>query len=452
MLSFVNNWFAPKANPIGVDFGTDSLRLAQVRVEGGEHRLVAAASADVPSHIRNDARARLEFFVDTVRDLLAQGRFHGRQAILSLPSAQMYIQHLRLPKMDEEALKKALPWEVRGKLPIDPSAALLRHISAGEIYADNDPKLEVIVMAAAREAINQYLAAAGRARLDVVGMNVEPKALIDCFAHIFRRRTDEDQTNFFVDIGCNATRAVIAREDQVLFARSINIGGEHFNRAVAAAMNIGVQDAKVLRLKLCAAQLATPAPSAEAPAVEAIATTPQASPAADASVQEDDQNAFALLGAAMSAAGKRNSDAPAVQSAPSVDRRSPGLADEALPAGMTSEQQRQLETVAAACQEPLQRLIDELDLCRRYYESTFPNRPVDRLLFVGGEARQRMLCQQIARQMQLAAQVGDPMVRMGKTCDIGLESGIDRRQPQPGWAVAIGLSMGPAHISAEVKS
>src|SRR5690606_13032736 len=137
---------------------------------------------------------------------------------------QMYIQHLRLPKMDEEALKKALPWEVRGKLPIDPSAALLRHISAGEIYADNDPKLEVIVMAAAREAINQYLAAAGRARLDVVGMNVEPKALIDCFAHIFRRRTDEDQTNFFVDIGCNATRAVIAREDQVLFARSINIG------------------------------------------------------------------------------------------------------------------------------------------------------------------------------------------------------------------------------------
>ena len=50
------------------------------------------------------------------------------------------------------------------------------------------------------------------------------------------------------------------------------------------------------------------------------------------------------------------------------------------------------------------------------------------------------------------AQVGDPLCRMGKTCQIGLESGIDRTQPQPGWAVAMGLSMGPANVTAEVKS
>jgi hypothetical protein len=46
--------------------------------------------------------------------------------------------------------------------------------------------------------------------------------------------------------------------------------------------------------------------------------------------------------------------------------------------------------------------------------------------------------------MGLAAQVGDPLVRMGRVSEIGIESGIDRRQPQPGWAVAIGLSLGPA--------
>ena len=90
------------------------------------------------------------------------------------------------------------------------------------------------------------------------------------------------------------------------------------------------------------------------------------------------------------------------------------------------------------------RLVEELDLCRRYYEATFPSKPVDRLIFVGGEARQRALCQQIAAEMGLAAQVGDPLVRMGRISEIGIESGIDRRQPQPGWAVAIGLSMGPA--------
>jgi Tfp pilus assembly PilM family ATPase len=105
------------------------------------------------------------------------------------------------------------------------------------------------------------------------------------------------------------------------------------------------------------------------------------------------------------------------------------------------EKARQVEH---ACREALGKLTEELDLCRRYHESTFSTRPIDRLVFVGGEARHRNLCQQIARQMSLAAQVGDPMVRMGRTSDVGVESGIDRRQPQPSWAVAIGLSMGPA--------
>jgi Tfp pilus assembly PilM family ATPase len=114
MLGLVQNLFAAKANPIGVDFGTDSLRLAQVqRIPAGtsfEYRLFAAASADVPSHVRGNPAARLAFFVETTRDLLSQGNFKGRQAILAMPAASMFIQHLRMAKLDEEETKKALPW------------------------------------------------------------------------------------------------------------------------------------------------------------------------------------------------------------------------------------------------------------------------------------------------------------------------------------------------------
>jgi hypothetical protein len=50
--------------------------------------------------------------------------------------------------------------------------------------------------------------------------------------------------------------------------------------------------------------------------------------------------------------------------------------------------------------------------------------------------------------MGLAATIGDPMVRLNKHSDAGIETGIDRRQPQPGWAIAIGLSMGPTAPTA----
>jgi type IV pilus assembly protein PilM len=398
MLGFVQSWFTPGSNPIGVDFGTDSLRIAQVEpISGptGDFKLVAAARADVPSHSRNDPAARIAFFLEAVRELWAQGNFRGRRVVLSLPASILTIQHLRVPKMDDEALKKALLWEARGKLPYDPSHAVMRHMVAGEIHQDGEQKHEVILMAAPRGWVNEFLGAAAKAKLDVVGMNVEPKAVVECFGHIYRRKNDGDTVNCFVDIGCGATRVFIAKGQQMVFSRSVPVGGDHFTRAVAAALKIGFEDAKVLRVKQA--------------------------------------HAYPLPGEQ----GKGPTD------------------HDGLPAGLFSAapqqpnqaqvaaQRREADMVEQACREPLTKLIDELVLCRRYHEATFPNKLVDRLVFVGGEARHRNLCQAIAKGMDLAAQVGDPMVRMGRMSDIGPESGVDRRLPQPDWSVALGLSMGP---------
>jgi len=396
MLGFVQSWFAPAANPIGIDFGSDGLRMAQVealanpapsRVGPTDFKLVAAARADVPAYLRNDLAARFDFFAATVRDLWSQGNFRGRRAVLSLPASMMSICHLRLPRMDDDALKKALPWEARGKLSYDPSRALLRHLVAGDIYQDGEQRNEIILMAAMRDGVNQFLDAAAKAKLDVVGMNVEPKALIDCFANVYRRKSDAETTCCFVDIGCCATRAVIARGGQILFGRIVEVGGDHFTRAVANALKLSVEDARMLRIKQCQSESALPGP--------AISPVP------------DDQV---------------NSSIP------------------------------ESARIEDACREPLAKLVEQLALCRHYHEATFPNWPVSRLIFVGGESRHRGLCQQIARGLDLSAQVGDPLARMGRISDIGPESGIDRRLPQPDWAVAIGLSMGPAGASLAAET
>jgi type IV pilus assembly protein PilM len=433
---------ATNAGPIGVDFGSDCLRMAQVQVADGEPRIIAAASADVPAHVRNDPAARASFFVETVKDLVAQGKFKGRQAVLAVPAAQMFIQHLRIPKMDEEALKKALPWEARGKLPIDPTQAVLRHTVAGEIYQDSEPKDEVILMAAARETVNTLLASAAKAKLDVIGMNVEPMAIVDCFGHVYRRKADQKSVVCFVDVGWKSSRAIIAEGQRILFARSIPVGGEHLNRAVAQALGIGAEEAKLLRIKLCQAQPALD----ENRAKQEISAGP-ASPAeaAASAAPASEGEGFALLSASLAAAEKdRRADGGglAVAAAPVAPAPAAPVSRPAK-GKLPADPAEQIVLVEEALHEPLGRLIEELGLCRRYYEATFQNKPVEKLVFVGGEAKQRRLCQHVAREMQLAAQVGDPLVRMGRISEIGIESGIDRRQPQPGWATAIGLSLGP---------
>jgi type IV pilus assembly protein PilM len=427
MRYFVQSWFSTPSSPIGVDFGSDCLRLAQVEPVDGEYRLVAAASAGVPPHVRNEPISRFNFFVDNVRELLAQGNFRGRRVALNMPASMMHIQHLRLPKMDEEGLKKALPWEIRGKVPFDPTQAVLRHIIAGEIFHDQEPKFEVIVMAARKDLVEQLIASAAKARLDVAGINVEPKAVLDCFSRIYRRKADFDTATLFADIGCTATRAIITQGGRIRFARAVPIGGEHFSRAVASAMQIPLEQARVMRAKL--------AEEEEVVAQE----SPQPAPAGVPAVPRDD-NSFALLSAAVAAAEKSHAPvSPAGEVRPTAAPAAAAQPENASQLAPTEERQR----VELSCHEPVTRLVEELSLCRRYYETTFPNQPVQRMVFIGGEANQRGLCQQIARSLGIAAQIGDPMTRINKDSDVGIEAGIDRRRPQPAWAIAIGLSMGP---------
>jgi type IV pilus assembly protein PilM len=356
----------------------------------------------------------MAFLAQCVRELLAQGGFQGRRAVIALPAASMFFQHLRLPKMDEAALKKTLPWEARGKLPIDPTHALLRHHIAGEVFQEQETRTEVILMAASRDLVHNYLATASRAKLDVIGMNVEPKAIVDCFAHIYRRKSDVEVTNCFIDIGFTSTRAVIARGSHILFARSIPLGGDHLSRAVSTQLQINLEQARLLRW-----QLAGVAAWANDNAKRQEETP------ADPPAQSADTG-FAVLDAALAAA-RRGGDSTATATAPE----------------QTTVQIPQSQQIEGAMLDPLKKMVEELDLCRRYYEATFPNRPVERLVFVGGEARNRWVCHHIAQELGIAAQVGDPLARMSRVNDIGPDSGIDRRLAQPNWVVAIGLSLGP---------
>lgn len=380
MLKMVQSLFAAKCNPVGIDFGSETLRMAQVQQVNGEYRLIGAASAPIPASIRKDQTARTQFLVDACRNTYAKGKFTGKQVIIGMPAPMMHVQHLRLPKMDDESLRKALPWEAKGKIPIEPSRALLRHVIAGEVFQDQETKLEVILMAVERETVDQFIKIAETAKLEVIGLTPEPKAIVDCFRSLFKRKTEgAEPTSMYIDIGFSGTRIIVANGGQILFVRFIPIGGDQFNYAASVALKVPVHEARSRRMEL-------------------------------AEMQDADPKSGSVV--------------------------------DPISDPMTAKRMAERGVIEEACRDPLGRLITELELCRRYHEATFPNRPIDRVVFVGGESMQRSLCQKIAKAVGIAAQLGDPMVRLGRTSQISPQSGLDLTTPQPGWVVAVGLSIG----------
>jgi Tfp pilus assembly PilM family ATPase len=349
--------------------------------------LIAAASADVPAQFQHDPEARAKFFVAAARELLIAGNFRGRQILLGLPAALASIACFRFPAADKVQMTAAIAQAVREKMGMDPSATLIRIYMVGQAQTSDAPMQDVIVIAAPRVEVNRLIEAASQARLDIIGMNVQPMALVDCFSHIYRRRSDTTSTTCFVDIGWAGTRLVVARGGSILSAGSIAIGGADLARAVALAMSISIEEAKLERLKICHAD---------------------------------------------------------TQSEEHRDKRELHVV---RPMGVCGDIEPQRRTVDAACAELLHHLIGQIEQFRDRFTERFPGGPIDRLVFVGGEAQNRALCRTIAREMRLSALVGDPLLRMGRCSDFGFASGIDRREPQPSWAVAIGLSLGGATVS-----
>ncbi|MCD4699092.1 MAG: hypothetical protein K8R91_00770, partial [Phycisphaerae bacterium] len=70
--------------------------------------------------------------------------------------------------------------------------------------------------------------------------------------------------------------------------------------------------------------------------------------------------------------------------------------------------------------------------------------PIERAIFLGGQARDKRLCKEIARRLRLPSQVGDPLVKIkqAKGAMIVPDDGPDLRKAQPEWVVAVGLSLG----------
>ncbi len=343
---------------IGVDLGSGSVKMAQLRTSAEAMEILALAQAQIDLPPSADQHIRLEAQAQQVRRLLKEAGFKGRQAVVSLPTESVFLQPIRLPHVAGEQLPSLLEQELQGKLPWNAEPTVMRHILAGTVYAEAGEMQEMLVVAVARKALDEYLSALAKAGLDIVAVNIEACALVECFARFFRRASDEGRMTLFIDIGSSSTKVVLAQGPKMVFAHNLALGGNAMDAELAKALKIPLAQAHAVRRKMVGSQVHTQA--------------------------EDEL--FRLL------------DVKIAQ------------------------------------------ITDDITHCLLYCESAFRNQAVERVIFVGGQAHNKRLCQSIAQRLNLPAQVGDPLAGVQRSSQA--QETLGETGPCPAWAVAVGLSLG----------
>lgn len=413
--------FSANTSPIAIDFGTASVKLLQTS-SGDRPSLVAAAELQVPESIRFDVAQRQEFFGTELPSLLKQAGFKGKRVCCTVPGGQTFVQHMQIVPMDGVKRDDIIKAELQAQTGCAPHAVVVRGIDVTQIHRDGQTRTETICLAIARDAVMRHVNLLKRCRLEVVGVHTDGLAMVRAFDHLNRRDGDENITTLYVDLGWGGTRAAIAHGKQIVFARAIQLGGMHFDQHLAQALNCDVTTARSHRLSL------------RTPAAEVVDP-----------MRQHGSAGMAILDAAAKAHEEDRSRQP--ESAPvttaTKERRRGQIPAEFRHPVPTSEGPTSAGNVDLT--ELLDIVADELSMGLRYHRGLFPDRRIDRVIYLGGEARQTWLCQYVTRALRLSAQLGDPIARLTRS-DSHRTPGVNFNEPQPGWAVACGLCNAPTDL------
>jgi type IV pilus assembly protein PilM len=232
--------FGKKVCPIGIDLGSGFLRMAQLGMDrNGSPTLHAAGIEPKPDNIAVGTPVWQHWAVDAIRKLLKQNAFTGRTAIAALPSDELFIDQIRLPKSALAKLEETALPKVQKRLPFPPEEGMIQYIVA-EHPDDKSTEAEVLVMAAPRVQVDRHLAIYDKAGLNIRSVSVWPLAMINSYSRFFcRRKNEQDRVVLLMDVGTNHCNIVVCRGPHLLFARAIPTGfaqlqsGEMVERMIA---------------------------------------------------------------------------------------------------------------------------------------------------------------------------------------------------------------------------
>jgi len=236
-----------KMLPIGVDLGGSSVKLVQLRQSVGLPELIAYGAVQIPPHIRDDETSQIAHLGRHIPALLKSNGFKGKKCVLGLSTANAFVRHVRVPRRDQAGTITAVRRAVQVELPYPASEAVIRHVVAGEVYEDGEVRQEVIVVAVPNETLDAYLEMLTRVGLEVVGVGVEPIAMLQCYRASLQ---DPAKSVVFIDMGATSVQVTIARGEALAFSRTLQGGAEHLNRAIAQALESTPDEISQMRQRM----------------------------------------------------------------------------------------------------------------------------------------------------------------------------------------------------------
>jgi type IV pilus assembly protein PilM len=241
---------------VGLDIGTDHIRLAQLRPSGGSFALQRYGVIGLPlGSVVEGEIVDADAVGTAVRDLMRSvGLRSGASVAAGVSNQKVVVRLIDLPYMDPAELGGAIQYQAQDYIPIPVEEAILDYQVIGDYMTSSDEHMmEVLLVAAQRDMIDQLVSAVDRSGLKLSIIDVTSfaivRGLLGVSPEVLPGEADGEATAI-IQMSAGITNIVVVEKGVPRFTRVSSLAANDFTQAVANALNTTFAAAEDLKLRV----------------------------------------------------------------------------------------------------------------------------------------------------------------------------------------------------------
>jgi type IV pilus assembly protein PilM len=247
----------PSQVVVGLDIGSDHVRMAQVRGTGAALQLTGYAMVGVPmGAVVEGEIVDVEAVAASVRELVRTSGLHPVNCAIGVSNQKVVVRLIDLPYMERSELQGAIQYQAQDYIPIPIEDAILDFQIIGDYMTTTDEHMmEVLLVAAQRDMVQSSVRAVEEAGLKLQQIDVTSfaivRALMGSSDSVLPDESEESgEAVGIIHISSGLTNIAVVEKGVPRFTRVSSLAGNQFTQAIANTLNLTFDEAEILKVRI----------------------------------------------------------------------------------------------------------------------------------------------------------------------------------------------------------
>lgn len=236
---------------LGLDIGSSSVKmilLKEVRKRGQTgYALQSFGMKPLPPEaIVDGALMNSTAIVQALQDLIGELKVKAKEVAIGVSGMSVIIKKIQMPRMSQEELEESIQWEAEQYIPFDVKDVNIdtQILDAGN--NDATGQMDVLLVAAKKDMINDYTTVVSEAGLQPVVVDVDAFAVQNMFTTNYE--LSDKETVVLINAGASVVNINIISNGITVFTRDVTIGGNQFTEEIQKQLTVSYEEAEALKI------------------------------------------------------------------------------------------------------------------------------------------------------------------------------------------------------------